>query len=202
MTTELFRHIKHNLFEGMNYICNLSQEFIIDSIPVFIKLLHCRRSRYVRLILYNINIMRADMNEDDDHDYNLLNDLYLIRTTGDIDKDIGSVITELQLVVGKLRFDKYLGRFVKVGESNFSVLESEILGLFKCFEHVKPVESKRAGDCCVCLDKTLTIPECGHHICFACVVQMNHTITNIDIDDNPDGELELLCPICRTELVF
>lgn len=199
--TELFKHIRFHLFDGTNYICNLSQEFIIDGMPVYVKLLHSRMGKYVRLILYNIHIIRFDLDIECDNDYNLLNEPYLIKTLPDINDTVDLIITELKNIMKVLRFDVYLGIFVRNETVNPQALNTEISELFKDCEKVKINKLHTSDKCCVCLEDTVTKAYCSHHICFMCVIQLHpiKVITNNDIEEE---EYEILCPVCREELLF
>lgn len=198
--TELFKFIKRNLFDGTNYVCNLTNEFIIDGMPVYIKLVHCRINKCIRLVLYNINIIRYDVDETADDDYNLLHELYLLKTLPDINDTVDAIITELKNIMMVLRFDAYLGKFVRVDSPNPSELDTEISELFKDCSNVTINRLRQSDKCSICLEHTMTKSICAHHICFRCVIQMN--ATKIVIDDDLEEEYEILCPVCRQELLF
>lgn len=208
---ELSRHLKDSLFD--TGVCNLFTEFIIDEIPVFVKLVKSNNS--VKLILYNVNIIRMTEIDDDDTDYNLLADTHLLslcahNRTLPHPTDIGyqdavvNIVTEkLRETLTSIRFDRYIGKFVKNSEINRLALDTDISNLFKDSEHIKTSPIFHSEKCCVCLEETITKTHCDHSLCFKCVINIQPTkIVPEDDCDDRFTEYELLCPCCRSELLF
>lgn len=53
--------------------------------------------------------------------------------------------------------------------------------------------SSQKGECCVCLEETSTLTDCGHHLCVNCLGNMYKY-------DN-QREVSLLCPYCRATIM-
>jgi hypothetical protein len=55
-------------------------------------------------------------------------------------------------------------------------------------KHIKPIIIKKTSDvdCCVCLDPSTNLTNCGHLLCISCMYSLT----------------EKLCPVCRQELII
>ena len=220
---ELVQHIKTHLFEGAvkpKKICSLQPEFVIDSMPCHAKFVYIVSCRFIKLVLYNINIYIDDIdsedNEADDDDFNLLHQNHLVKVNPDnINETITLLILEFHAVINNLRFDKYLGYFVRVDKPNWHLLNTEIIDLFKDCAMARTCSASLAlpnvvvsrvhkfDQCCVCLDETVTKSSCNHYICFRCVVQLHPTpVDNEECECGECEDYQVLCPVCREELTF
>lgn len=211
---ELRQHIKTHLFEGdakPRRYCSLQPEFTIDSMPCHVKFVHIVSCRFIKLVLYNISICIGDIDSDneEDDDFNLLHQNHLVKVNpDDINETITLLISEFKTVINNLRFDKYLGYFVRVDKPNWHLLNTEIIDLFKDDATValpKVVVSRvhQFDQCCVCLDETVTKSSCNHYICFRCVVQLHPTpVDNEECECDECEDYQVLCPVCREELTF
>ena len=69
-------------------------------------------------------------------------------------------------------------------------------------EHTKlmqfaATEEMEMDICCVCLEKTNTMTECGHHICFVCYNKLSFK-KSMQTEINADVYC-IYCPMCRNE---
>ena len=202
--SELYTHIRKSLFEGPGCICALQPELVIDSLPVHIKLVHNRPMRFIKLVLYNYNIILDTVDIEHEYiedDYNLLKCDHIVHVLPDIDATVLLLIVELKNLINLLRFDAYQGRFVKLGSPNYALLNAEISDLFKDIPTVVINNVFDAGPCCVCLEDTITTSSCNHHICFTCVSQLHPSLIESE-DEQMEPEFEIRCPVCRHELLF
>lgn len=183
-------------------VCNFPNEIVIDGMPVCIKIKHQLRG-YLALILYNVNIVKMSEIDEDDMDYNLLGIHYLVKVAENesqsIDETVEILIQKIKDIFASLRFDKYIGKFVRLHDVDRVCLNNDIVQLFKDTPTVD-CKLKHADLCCVCLEPTLSKTNCNHYLCFECVVQMNSTPVE-GYDDN-EVEFELHCPVCRCEVIY
>jgi hypothetical protein len=180
-------------------VCNIPNEITIDDMPVYIKLVYNPIGKSVRIVLYNINIIRYTEIDDDD-DYNLYpNNWFQISADLETDTTINNIINNLKETIASLRFDAYLGKFIKNDEIDRLQLDTDILELFKNIPTVKTSKLRHSDNCCVCLQDTTCKTNCDHYLCFRCVVQL---IPNKIISEDDEDEYELWCPICRSELLY
>lgn len=211
--SELRKSIKTQLFDkcdspfvtsyvASNLVCNFPNEIVIDGMPVCIKIRHQLRG-YLALILYNVNIVHISEMNEDDMDYNLLGVHYLVKIADNesqsIDDTVEIIIQKLKDIIASLRFDKYIGKFVRLHDVDRVGLNNDIVQLFQDTPTVD-CKLKHADLCCVCLEPTLSKTNCNHYLCFACVVQMNPNV--VQGYDEDEVEFELHCPVCRNELIY
>lgn len=183
-------------------VCNFPNEIVIDGIPVCIKIKHQLRG-YLALILYNVNIVKMSEMDEDDMDYNLLGVHYLVKVAENesqsIDETVETLIQKIKDIFASLRFDKYIGKFVRLHDVDRVCLNNDIVQLFQDIPTVD-CKLKHADLCCVCLEPTLSKTHCNHYLCFECVVQMNST--PVEGYDDDEIEFELHCPVCRCEVIY
>ena len=64
---------------------------------------------------------------------------------------------------------------------------------FSCCHLDSYLCSDQKGECCVCMEDTNTITECGHHLCVNCLANMYKHDKNYEVN--------LLCPYCRANIL-
>lgn len=204
--SELRNRIKESLFNGKcnlsPLVCGFPNELTIDEIPVYIKLQYCKGNGCIWIILYNINLLSYTELEDYD-DFNLIDNSHLVTIDSNkpVNELVDDVISNLQNRIQNLRFDIFLGKFVDI-TCKLSLLKKDVNELFKDMAHVKP-RLRRSDHCCVCFEDTVTKTHCGHCVCIRCAVNIQQTkVLVTECDDDFEDEYELLCPVCRKELLF
>jgi len=201
--SELRKHIRSCLFGNIHtkcVDCSLPDEVIIDGLPVFIKLIrgYGPVAVPIKVVLYNIQIIGNFENEDWAEDYNLLQKHVYIPVTPDIDENIEICIRVVRELVISLRFDAYLGQFVSINDCDHQKVMSEFMELFT---GIDTVSCKIPNDqCCICFENTRTKSKCNHSICMLCVSKIVPIPTNCE--ELECMEYEILCPICRADLLF
>ena len=66
---------------------------------------------------------------------------------------------------------------------------------FSCCHLNRYLAKVDKNECCVCLDETENVTQCGHHLCLSCLEQM-YSKSNRD-----KGLMAVACPLCRTTIV-
>ena len=72
-------------------------------------------------------------------------------------------------------------------------LECGVRNKFACCHVSNYLVSQEKGECCVCLEPTYSLTECGHHVCVSCLEEM---YKNSNTKDN-----KVLCPYCRNTII-
>ena len=202
--TELRKHIRSCLFGSIHtkcVDCSLPDEVIIDGLPVFIKLIrgYGPVAVPIKVVLYSIQIIGDFENEDWAEDYNLLQKIVYIQVTPDIDETIEICIRVVRELVISLRFDAYVGKFISINDCDRQKVMSEFMELFTGIDTISS-KVQKDDKCCVCFENTRTKSCCQHTICLRCVAQIVPIPTNCE--ELECMEYEILCPICRADLLF
>jgi hypothetical protein len=95
---------------------------------------------------------------------------------------------ELFSSLEKLKFDKFIGKFQTVDDS-----EAEMVNPFSFLKNIKNVKPA-FDECCVCSEDTRCFTRCNHCLCYECMFKLNETLEDEDDDQSPSA---IKCPICR-----
>jgi len=99
--------------------------------------------------------------------------------------------TDIVLIVKKLKFDMFKGKFYISPKKHEISVEQEIYAML-VGDDTKHIEFS-IDKCCVCYTETMTKTDCLHPLCWGC-------ISKIELEKD-DADINIIrCPMCRNEV--
>jgi hypothetical protein len=114
-------------------------------------------------------------------------------------------INKIIQIINKLRFNKFMGRFEYYDKPTLCFSTNKII---KMLNNNTVKLNKKIGNCCICLDKTISKTSCNHCLCIECYGNLNIKYIHDEDCDEIDERIECnqeciqtkICPICRKQI--